>query len=356
MYEYIERNSDKIKKNIKAYFQNARLGLLKYDELNKSQIDEEVDDLFDKVLSLNNNLLKNLIKDLEYDEEDYPIEMLNDRYSKTTKYVFANELERKRSRYKENIISSMFGIADYQGKRKDFSKEAMLGALSSMAFIKLQNDTARFVAQQIEECAVDNERYMYLQEGMKEGVEYVRWVSMDDGRDCDECHELNGQIFPIDAVPDKFHWGCRCEMEYVSQEELDGVLHFAEEENTELPLRTIETNKEDDIIPINYDELYDLIVAKDTEAIKEYIQKEGLRLVPEDFYLYLLTKDIEILPLGKGNLKGVSFEDGGGYRLVLDSNKTVIFHPEYRTHHSEAYWKISSNGIVKRYKTDGTEI
>jgi SPP1 gp7 family putative phage head morphogenesis protein len=47
-----------------------------------------------------------------------------------------------------------------------------------------------------------------------QGFSSVEWVSaQDDGRTCDECLELNGQIFPIDNVP-VAHGGtginCRC--------------------------------------------------------------------------------------------------------------------------------------------------
>lgn len=38
----------------------------------------------------------------------------------------------------------------------------------------------------------------------------VMWVSQNDQRVCTECHRLDGQIFPLDAVPPKPHWGCRC--------------------------------------------------------------------------------------------------------------------------------------------------
>lgn len=223
MYKYIDGKLDLIKKNIKAYFQNARLGLLKYDEVNKSQVDEEVDKIFDKVVNLNNNFIRGLVKDLEYSEKDYPVEMLNDRYNPTTKYVFSNELERKRARYKESILSSLYGIAENQGKIKDFKQSAVISALSTTAFIKLQNDVSRNISQQIEECAVDDERFMYLNEGVKQGIEYVQWLTMEDDRVCTECRELDGQIFSIDSVPERCHHGCRCELKYLSQEEIDEI-------------------------------------------------------------------------------------------------------------------------------------
>lgn len=223
MYEYIDKNIEEIKRKVKAYFRNARLGLLKYDELNKSQIDEEVDKIFDKSLSLNDALLEGIIKDMDLSEDDYPIPMLNDRYNPTTKYVFANEFERKRDRYKEAIISSIYGIADNQGRRKDFNQLAVITALSSLVFLKLQNNNARILAQQIEECAVDDERFMFLREGIRNGVEYVRWITAEDERVCNECGSYHNKIFPIDEVPERPHYGCRCEMEYITEELLEEI-------------------------------------------------------------------------------------------------------------------------------------
>jgi SPP1 gp7 family putative phage head morphogenesis protein len=43
------------------------------------------------------------------------------------------------------------------------------------------------------------------------GVEQVEWLTALDDRQCDECEELNGKIFPIDEAPDlPVHPNCRC--------------------------------------------------------------------------------------------------------------------------------------------------
>lgn len=38
----------------------------------------------------------------------------------------------------------------------------------------------------------------------------VQWISVEDNRRCTECRERHGKIFPLDEVPPKPHWGCRC--------------------------------------------------------------------------------------------------------------------------------------------------
>ena len=42
------------------------------------------------------------------------------------------------------------------------------------------------------------------------GVEEVMWNSEHDERVCEDCEDLDGQIFPIELVPDKPHPNCRC--------------------------------------------------------------------------------------------------------------------------------------------------
>ena len=42
------------------------------------------------------------------------------------------------------------------------------------------------------------------------GIEEVMWITARDELVCDECGPLDGKVFPIDRVPPKPHWGCRC--------------------------------------------------------------------------------------------------------------------------------------------------
>lgn len=47
------------------------------------------------------------------------------------------------------------------------------------------------------------------------GIEEVQWVAQMDDRVCTDCENLNGQIFPIEAVPPPQHPHCRCELHRV---------------------------------------------------------------------------------------------------------------------------------------------
>lgn len=77
------------------------------------------------------------------------------------------------------------------------------------------------------------------------------------------------------------------------------------------------------------------------DKIKDTFEKEGY----------------EIKPLGRGNLKGIPFEEGGGFRISYDGDKYFQYHPESRSHHKGAYYKIAdgTNG-TRRYDMKGEEI
>lgn len=65
----------------------------------------------------------------------------------------------------------------------------------------------------------------------------------------------------------------------------------------------------------------------------------------------------EIKPLSRGSLKGIPFENNGGYKTNYRGDGYIQYHPDTNTHHEGAYYKISSakNG-THRYNMDGEEI
>ena len=57
----------------------------------------------------------------------------------------------------------------------------------------------------------DNSVYRARLQAFKDaGVKRVKWVTQKDERVCEECEELDEQIFPIDKVPPPQHIHCRC--------------------------------------------------------------------------------------------------------------------------------------------------
>ena len=78
---------------------------------------------------------------------------------------------------------------------------------------------------------------------------------------------------------------------------------------------------------------------------------------PEQLRNNLLSGGYEVKPLSKGNFKGIDFEYGGGYKVNFNGNGILSYHPEERSHHKGAYYKIgTAEKGVHRYDINGNEI
>lgn len=106
-------------------------------------------------------------------------------YDPTAKYVFAHEVDRKRSRHTEAFIASATP-----------EKETDLA-------LRYWSNMVRQFADTITDRA-------HLLEMMDDGAKKVQWVTAEDERVCRTCRELDGNVFPIKEVPPKPHLGCRC--------------------------------------------------------------------------------------------------------------------------------------------------
>lgn len=77
---------------------------------------------------------------------------------------------------------------------------------------------------------------------------------------------------------------------------------------------------------------------------------------PASMKAMLESLGYEVRPLGKqSRLHGVPFEEGGGYRTAFYGDGYFQYHPEDKSHHGGAYWKVRNGKVVKRYDMDGNE-
>lgn len=78
---------------------------------------------------------------------------------------------------------------------------------------------------------------------------------------------------------------------------------------------------------------------------------------PGELKKYLETMGFDVKPLGRGGLKGIPFEDGGGYRINYGGDGYFQYHPEKGSHHGGAYYKIA-NGVdgIHKFNTNGEPI
>lgn len=104
----------------------------------------------------------------------------------------------------------------------------------------------------------------------------------------------------------------------------------------------------------------DIIKANEVHSFEDYANNPALFAEKTPSEMYSLFKESEYLvqPLGNGSFKGVPFEDGGGFRVFFDDSKQkmLMYHPESRSHHGGAYYKLSEGKFgTHRYNLDGTE-
>lgn len=87
-------------------------------------------------------------------------------------------------------------------------------------------------------------------------------------------------------------------------------------------------------------------IRENARALKEF--------TPESMYSLLEQSGMKPQPLSKGRLKGIRFQDGGGYKVNFGGDGELQYHPETGSHHDGAYWKISGGkeGIT-RYDENG---
>ena len=113
------------------------------------------------------------------------IEEFFEEYNPVTKYVFKNEIERKKSRLFESVIATKDVMQSYK------TAENLLN-------------------RQVKQYAIDLEDKVAMKVFKALGVENVMWVSENDAKTCGVCQELDGEIYDLNEAPDKQHYNCRC--------------------------------------------------------------------------------------------------------------------------------------------------
>ena len=72
------------------------------------------------------------------------------------------------------------------------------------------NKALRFWSQQLGQYAINVTDYAVVQAFQDYGLEEIEWETAKDEKVCAECNSMDGEIFRIDEMPTKPHWGCRC--------------------------------------------------------------------------------------------------------------------------------------------------
>ena len=171
--------------------------LTSFDELNVINVSHEI---FDEAVILTEQEVTRLVK-MVYDSNREGGEIssadalslvltLMLAYNPVTKYIYRNEMDRKRSRFAEGVIAS-----DRPNEEVALAKRLMIATNKQFA------EDATFEA--------------VVQAYRDDGVEKVRWVTSEDDRRCKECKSRHGKVYPINNIPPKPHRYCRCYIERV---------------------------------------------------------------------------------------------------------------------------------------------
>ena len=202
LYKPLDDFLKRLKKKIKSMF--APFYVSGFDQLNVIQLSTKTEQLYKELDEFNRTNYKELAKHAwkwaesvlgkEISETDF-VELVAKYlkgYDPVTQYVYDKEIDRKRMRLNESILTAK-EYQDVDKLHKAVKKAADLWFTQSSQY------------------ALDIMDYA-LTMGFEEDddTQFFKWNAVIDGRECDICHERDGKIYPSDAYPEKPHYGCRC--------------------------------------------------------------------------------------------------------------------------------------------------
>lgn len=110
--------------------------------------------------------------------------------NRTTRYIYNNEVQRKRLRFEEEVLAAR-EYMDRTGLRESARRWLRLWSGQQNQYLIEAVLAARIKAMR--DC----------------GVRRVRWVTMTDEKVCEECAPRDGQVYDLDDLPER-HYNCRC--------------------------------------------------------------------------------------------------------------------------------------------------
>ena len=194
------RKTDKVIAYLSKQYAKLFRQLTSFDELNVIDVSHKI---FDEAVILTEREVTRLVKTV-YDSKREGGESSHEdalslvltlmlAYNPVTKYIYRNEIDRKRSRFPEGVIAS-----------ENPREEVALAARRMIAANKQFAEDATFEA--------------VVQAYKDDGVEKVRWVTAEDDKRCRECKSRHGKIYYINSIPPKPHRYCRCYIEKFEEE------------------------------------------------------------------------------------------------------------------------------------------
>lgn len=206
MYETADRLIALLDKKLRRYIN--RLDVTGFSELNALVIQRETTELIKKLLADNKEAFRKIAEDAIAEaaadienltgeqakrvkaDDKYVDEILN-QYNEITGYLYYPEADRKRARLSEALIVALM-LLDRSKYHDNLRKFANLWHTQTVQYeITVTDETRTDVFK-------------------KNGIRKVKWNAEHDEKTCKVCRERDGKIYPIDKVPAKPHYNCRC--------------------------------------------------------------------------------------------------------------------------------------------------
>lgn len=198
-YEYADRSiRDMNRRNLRAF---NKLKTLKFDELN---VMRSVRAVYEKSAKLARQRYREIAIDSFYEAQilcgvgrkeakalaektityDWVDEYLEE-LDPVTQYEYEPEVERKIQRTAEAILSAL---------------DKSLAVDRALRLWTMQ--IAHYSIKAVDEATLEGYEAA--------GVERVMWNAESDGKVCEICNDMDRRTYPVDDVPDKPHYNCRC--------------------------------------------------------------------------------------------------------------------------------------------------
>ena len=206
MYQAADRLIVLLDKKLKRYIN--RLDVTGFSELNALTIQNETTELIKRLLKDNEEAFKEIAEEAKAEAAEdienltgekalliatgskYIDEILS-QYNEITDYLYYPEADRKRARLSEALIVAVM-MQDRMKYHDNLRKFANLWHTQTVQYeITVTDDTRMDMFK-------------------KNGIRKVKWNAEHDEKTCKECKERDGKIYPIDSVPGKPHYNCRC--------------------------------------------------------------------------------------------------------------------------------------------------
>lgn len=216
MYGHLDSLLAKAKKKIRTEFNH--LGVMGFDSLNVVNTKKLTKEMFDRLLADNEKTYRKAADDAYskgkkkaqsagYTEAkeaegvggEWLLGILL-AYNLVTGYLYDREVERKRLRLNEQILTA-----------REYNSREMYNDSLRRAANLWWTQTFQYGITVVDEATIQAYEDM--------GVDKVRWVAELDNRTCKVCRERNGKVYELSKVPTKTHYNCRCYLEPVEIEE-----------------------------------------------------------------------------------------------------------------------------------------